>query len=291
MAAETMKWVSVRLSISFVLLGIGIVNAHSETPVERGAYLVRGIVACGNCHTPRDQDGKPIADRELAGGGVLNTPVFRAVSPNITPDPETGIGKWTDDQIVSAIRNGKRPDGATIGPPMPIGFYRNMSDSDARAIVAYLRTVKPVKNKPEKSAYKIALPAQYGPPVASVPDVPRGDKAAYGRYLATALGHCMDCHTPRVNGRPDMSRVGAGGREFETPSGGLITSANLTPANEAGIAHWTDAEVKKAITDGVRPDRALVPLMAFEWYKNISSDDLDALLVYLRSLKPAMPSP
>ena len=196
-----------------------------------------------------------------------------------------------DDQIVSAIRNGKRPDGTTIGPPMPIGFYRNMSDSDARAIVAYLRTVKPVKNKPEKSAYKIALPAQYGPPVVSVPDVPREDKAAYGRYLATALGHCMDCHTPRVNGRPDMSRVGAGGREFETPSGGLITSANLTPANKAGIAHWTDAEVKKAITDGVCPDRALVPLMAFEWYKNISSDDLDALLVYLRSLKPAMHSP
>jgi mono/diheme cytochrome c family protein len=291
MVTETTKWVSIGLWTSFVLLGIGSVGARSETPVERGAYLVHRIAACGNCHTPRDQDGKPIADQELAGGVVVNAPIFRAVSPNITPDPETGIGKWTDDQIVSAIHNGKRPDGTTIGPPMPIGFYRNMSDTDARAIVAYLRTVKPVKNKPEKSSYKIALPTQYGPPIVSVPDVPRTDKVAYGRYLATALGHCMDCHTPRVNGRPDMSRVGAGGREFETPSGGVITSANLTPANDTGIAHWTDAEVKKAITGGARPDRALVPIMAFEWYKNLSDDDLDALVAYLRSLKPAMASP
>jgi hypothetical protein len=99
-----MKWVANGLSTSVVLLGMGIALAHSETAVERGAYLMRGIVACGNCHTPRDQDGKPIADQELAGGVVVNTPIFRAVSSNITPDPETGIGKWTDDQIVNAIR-------------------------------------------------------------------------------------------------------------------------------------------------------------------------------------------
>src|SRR5205085_1957722 len=96
-------------------------------------------------------------------------------------------------------------------------------------------------------------------------------------------------HTPRVNGRSDMSKVGAGGRQFETLSGGVITSANLTPANDDGIAHWTDAEIKHAITHGVRPGRALIPVMAFDWYKNISSDDLDALVAYLRSLRPAMP--
>jgi mono/diheme cytochrome c family protein len=172
---------------------------------------------------------------------------------------------------------------------MPIEYYRNLSDSDARAIVAYLRTVKPIKNKTEKSTYKIPLPAQYGPTVTSVPDMPRADKVAYGRYLATALGHCMDCHTPMVNGRSDMTKVGAGGREFEVHGGGLITSTNLTPANDAGIARWSDLQVKDAIAQGVRPDRALVPLMAFDWYKNISADDLDALVAYLRTLKPAMP--
>jgi mono/diheme cytochrome c family protein len=288
MAAKLTK--SLRFGLlSFASLSFGILAARSETPIERGRYLVHGIVACGNCHTPKDSDGKAIADRELAGGPVFNAPVFHAVTPNITPDTETGIGNWTDDQIVNAIRNGKRPDGTTIGPPMPIAYYRNMSDSDVRAIVAYLRTVKPIKNKTEKSSYKISLPTQYGPTVVSVPDVPRTDKVAYGQYLATALGHCMDCHTPRVNGRSDLSRVGAGGREFEAPSGGLITSANLTPADDAGIAHWTDAELKNAIVYGVRPGRPLVPVMAFEWYKNISSDDLDALVAYIRTLKPAIP--
>jgi mono/diheme cytochrome c family protein len=276
-------------SLSLAFLCVGALAVRSETPIERGTYLMHSVVACGNCHTPKDRDGKAIADRELAGGFEINAPIFHAVSPNITPDKESGIGNWTDDQIVNAIRNGKRPNGTIIGPPMPIAYYRNMSDSDVRAIVAYLRTVKPIKNKTEKSTYKIPLPAQYGPTVTSVPDMPHTDKVAYGQYLATALGHCMDCHTPLVNGRNDMTRIGAGGREFEAPGGGLITSANLTPANNAGIAQWTDAQVRNAITHGVRPDRPLVPLMAFEWYKNISTDDLDALVAYLRTLKPAVP--
>jgi mono/diheme cytochrome c family protein len=251
-------------SLSLGALCLATLAVRAETPLERGTYLMQSIVACGNCHTPKDRDGKPIADRELAGGFVINAPIFHSVSPNITPDKETGIGNWTDDQIVDAIRNGKRPDGTIIGPPMPIQYYRSLSDS------------------------KIPLPAQYGPTVTGVLDMPRTDKVAYGRYLATALGHCMDCHTPMVNGRSDMTKVGAGGREFEVHGGGLITSTNLTPANDAGIARWSDAQVKDAIAQGVRPDRALVPLMAFEWYKNISPDDLDALVAYLRTLKPAM---
>jgi mono/diheme cytochrome c family protein len=262
--------------------------ARAETPLERGTYLMRGIVACGNCHTPKTADAKPIAEQELAGGFVIEVPVFRAVAPNITPDKETGIGNWTDDQIVDAIRNGKRPDGTIIGPPMPIAFYREMSDTDVRAIVAYLRSVKPIRNKVEKSTYKIPLPPAYGPPVTQVPDVPRTDKIAYGHYLAGALGHCLDCHTPQLpNGQNDMARVGAGGQELPAFIGGTIVSANLTPANEQGIAHWTDAQVKAAIQTGMRPDRPLVLLMAFDWYKNINDADMDALVAYLRTLKPA----
>src|SRR5215469_18119831 len=141
----------------------------AEPPLERGTYLMTSIVACGNCHTPKGPNGKAIAGKELSGGNPIVAPVFQAIPGNITPDKETGIGNWTDDQIVDAIRNGKRPNGTTIGPPMPIAYYRNLSDSDVRAIVAYLRTVKPIKNKTEKSTYKIPLPAQYGPTVTSVP--------------------------------------------------------------------------------------------------------------------------
>jgi mono/diheme cytochrome c family protein len=191
--------------------------------------------------------------------------------------------------MIEAIRNGKRPDGTTIGPPMPIAFYRGMSDSDVRALVAYLHTVKPIHHVVEKSTYKNPLPPSYGPVVTHVPDVPRTDTVAYGQYLATALGHCMDCHTPLVQGHNDMTKVGAGGRQQPAPGGGIVISTNLTPANEHGIAHWTDQQIKTAITQGVRPDRPLVRLMAFDWYKHSSSADLEALVAYLRTLKPAAP--
>jgi mono/diheme cytochrome c family protein len=260
--------------------------AAAQTPLERGKYLMSSIVACGNCHTPKGPSGKALADKELSGGTEIDAPIFAAIVPNITPDKETGIGNWTDDQIINAIRNGKRPDGTTIGPPMPIAFYRGMSDTDVKAIVAYLRSVKPIKNKVDKSTYKIPLPPNYGPAVTHVADVPRTDKIAYGKYLATGLGHCMDCHTPMVKGRSDMTRMGAGGNQFESPVGGIIISANLTPANPNGIAKWTDAQLKTAIKEGKRPDRPLVRLMAFDWYQNLSDADADALIAFLRSLKP-----
>jgi mono/diheme cytochrome c family protein len=261
-------------------------SSRAETPLERGKYLMSSIVACGNCHTPKSPDGKAIAAKELSGGDPINSPVFHAVPGNITPDKETGIGNWTDAQIIDAIRNGKRPDGTIIGPPMPIAFYRGMSDTDAAAIVAYLRSVKPIKNKVEKSAYKIPLPPSYGPPVTHVADIPRSDHLAYGKYLATGLGHCMDCHTPQVQGRADMTKIGAGGNPFGAPNGGVIISANLTPGNPTGIAAWSNQQVKDAITKGVRPDRPLVRLMAFDWYQNMSNADLNDLVAFLRSLKP-----
>jgi mono/diheme cytochrome c family protein len=271
--------------VSFVVFGAqGSVAA--ETPLQRGAYLMNSIVACGNCHTPKGPDGKPIAGKELSGGEPINAPVFHAVPSNITPDKATGIGNWTDAQIIDAIRNGKRPDGTIIGPPMPIEFYRGMSDSDVKAIVAYLRSVKPVSNKTEKSTYKIPLPPGYGPPVTHVAEVPRSDHLAYGKYLATGLGHCMDCHTPAVQGRPDFSRIGAGGNPFGMPGGGVVISANLTPGNPNGIANWTNQQVKDAITKGVRPDRPLVKLMAFDWYQHMTNADLNDLIAFLRSLKP-----
>ena len=277
-----------RIALLFALALGAAVSARAETPLERGTYLMRGIVACGNCHTPKNADAKPIAEQELAGGFVIELPIFRAVASNITPDKETGIGNWTDDQIIDAIRNGKRPDGTIIGPPMPIPFYRDMSDTDVRAIVAYLRSVRPIRNKVDKSTYNIPLPPAYGPPVTHVPDVPSSDRIAYGHYLAGPLGHCLDCHTPRLPaGTNDMTRVGAGGEELPAFIGGTVISANLTPANEQGIAHWTDAQVKAAIQLGIRPDRPLVLLMAFDWYKNISDADMDALVAYLRTLKPA----
>jgi len=245
---------------------------------------MRSIVACGNCHTPKNAQGE-IPGMELAGGVTFEDEPFTAVSPNITPDPQTGIGKWTDAQIIAAIREGRRPDGSIIGPPMPIALYRNMSDDDVKAIVAYLRGVKPVVNQTGKSQYKMPLPPSYGPPVTSVAAVAPGNKLAYGTYLAGPLGHCIECHsTPGPNGAPDFAnKTGGGGMHFKGPWG-ISYAPNITPS---GIGKYTDDDIKKAITSCTRPAGSrLMPPMAYPYYRNIAPADLDAIVVYLRSLKP-----
>src|SRR5215217_6052393 len=126
----------------------------AQSPLARGTYLMNSIVACGNCHTPQTPQG-PVQGKELAGGTKFQEEFGLAYAPNITPDAETGIGRWTDQQIIAAIREGKRPDGTIIGPPMPIPLYRDVSDADVQAIVAYIRAVPSVVNKVPKSEYKM----------------------------------------------------------------------------------------------------------------------------------------
>jgi mono/diheme cytochrome c family protein len=258
--------------------------APAQSLLARGEYLVKGVAGCGNCHDPR---GGPAADKALAGGFELKEEMFTAVAPNITPDPETGIGTWTEAQIEKAIRDGVRPDGTIIGPPMPIELYRRMSDNDVKAIVAYVRSVPAVKNKVAKSEYKMPLPPSYGPPVGHVPDVAKTDKVAYGAYLAGPLGHCIECHTPMDKGRRDyVSKLGMGGQPFAGPWG-VTVAANITPDRATGIGTWTDAEIKTAITTGVRPNgEKLRPPMAYDLYKTVSAEDMDAIVAYLRSIKP-----
>ena len=265
------------------ILAAAVSIAHAETPLERGTYLLRGIVACGNCHTPKGPQGE-LPGMELAGGVTIEEGVLDAVAPNITPDPETGIGKWTDAQIAAATREGKRPDGTIIGPPMPIALYRDIADDDVAAIVAYLRSVKPVVNKVGKSQYKILLTPGYGPPVTNVGAVPRTDKLAYGKYLAGPLGHCVECHSTPTNGVPDvLGKTGGGGMPFHGPWG-ISYAANITPTT---LSKYSDADIKNAITQGVRPDGSrLMPPMAYGYYRNIAPADLDALVAYLRTLKP-----
>jgi mono/diheme cytochrome c family protein len=258
--------------------------AQAETLLERGTYLVYSIVACGNCHTPKGPDGE-LPGMELAGwADFFEVPEFTARTPNITPDAETGIGTWTDAQIIAAIREGRRPDGSLIGPPMPIELYSHISDRDVQAIVAYLRQVKPVKNVVPPSEYRIPLPPSYGPPVASVPEVPEDDKLAYGAYLAGPLGHCIECHTPMGEAGPDFeNRLGAGGFEIPGPWG-VSVSANITPT---GIGDISDADLKKMIATGTRPDGShMLPPMPYAYYAHIRDADLDAIIAYLRSLPP-----
>jgi mono/diheme cytochrome c family protein len=246
----------------------------ADSAVERGKYLVT-IGICGSCHQPNLAGGRRT-------GGIL--------SANITSDKETGIGGWSRQQIAEAIRNGKRPDGSRIRPPMGIFFYREFSDSDAQAIADYLLTVPPVRVDFKHSPVSGPVP-ELPPAPAIVPDPPPGDTIARGKYLAVTVAHCMQCHSPKAAGLPDLARMGAGGNGYRAADGRAALSANITPGNPDGIVKWTDEDLKKAITTGVRPDGShMVPVMDFEFYSQMTAADLDALVRFLRTLKPVPPA-
>lgn len=272
---------------ALALLGALHPAAQAQKPgsVERGRYLAEGVVACGNCHVARGPQGQPLFDKGLSGGMLFDEPPFKAYASNITPDAETGIGKWTDAQLAKAIREGVRPDKSIIGPPMPIEFYRHLSDEDLAAIIAYLRAQPPVKNAVPKSTYNIALPPSYGPALKGVKAPKPSDKVRYGQYLAE-IGHCMECHTPRGDkGQPLTAQFGAGGMVFKGPWGESV-SRNLTP-HASGLKDWTDAQIVRAIREGLdRDGKPYKPPMGFGFYKNINDADMAALVAYLRSLKP-----
>jgi mono/diheme cytochrome c family protein len=260
--------------------------------LTHGRYLVETIAGCGNCHTPHLADGSLDPSKKFAGAFVIEEPVFKAYAKNITPDMETGIGSWTDEQIVNAIRNGEKPDGTFLGPPMSFGWYKRMSDTDAYAIAAYLKTVPAIHNEVPDSTYQIPLNG-YGPHVDHVADVPKDDPVKYGEYLAGPVGHCMDCHTTYVNGVIDMNQLGRGGNVYARPFiyDWAAVSANITSDQAAGLGAWTDDEIKRAITEGIsRNGRELLPFMPYGLYKKMQPRDLDAIVAYLRSLPPLGPA-
>jgi mono/diheme cytochrome c family protein len=271
------------------LLSSGSLRAAAQTYRERGAYLVNAVAACGHCHTPREPDNTPIAGMELAGGREFDIEAGHIVGSNITPDRETGIGNWSVGQIVYALRNGKRPDGTMIGPAMPIEFYRQLSDRDAETIAVYLKSLKPVRHQVARSQYNAPLPPSYGPVVGHVAEPNPRDKVAYGAYLAGPVAHCLECHTPRNGPRLDIGRLGAGGWQLpDLGNPGMWTvSRNITPDPAAGLGKWSDADIKAAILLGHRPDGTkLARTMPFEAYNNMSSDDVNAIVDYLRTLMP-----
>lgn len=274
--------------------------AYSETPTERGAYLVNSIMACGNCHSPRDAEGKLIADKAFSGGLTFDTPPFVATAPNITQDSETGIGSWSDAEIKHALIEGMRPGhghlaGVPLAAIMPANFYKALLPDDLDAVVAYLRTVKAIKNRVPDPVYK--APVRRDP----YPDADAGfskamlaDPAKRGGYLVT-IGHCMECHSAWSRGVSDFkSGLGGGGRLFPprdgSPQGTPPTIVpNITEHPTAGIGDWTDAEIIRAVTHGVARDgRPLKPPMAYNYYANLKNSDLADIVAYLRTV-PALP--
>jgi mono/diheme cytochrome c family protein len=261
-------------------------TAYADTPVERGGYLVNTIMVCGNCHTPKGPGGD-VADKAFSGFTRFNEAAFDVTAPNITPDKETGIGTWSDADIKKVLLDGIGPNGEPLSVIMPTGFYGILQPSDLDAIIAYLHTLTPIKNKVPDPIYRMVVARQIFPGAEKpMPAGDLGDQVKRGFYLAT-IGHCMECHTPAVNWVFDyQNSLGKGGREFPGPWG-VSVSRNITSSKTKGIGDWTDAEIKRAITQGIDKDgNKLKGPMGYQYLAHLTDADLDAVIAWVRTLPP-----
>ncbi len=254
--------------------------------IERGEYL-SGMLGCGSCHVGVGPTG-PDMTKQFVGGLEVPEKFGTWRSPNITQDKETGIGGWTDEQIKAAIRMGTRPDDTQLYPIMPYPNYNRMTDDDASALVAFLRTVKPVANKVERTK-DLALPKMTPPKPTNAPDV-TGDPMKHGEYLVTLM-HCDNCHTPMGPTGPDRTRLFAGGMEFEIPflGTGKLHGSNLTSDPETGLGKWSQADIEKAVKFLTRPDGTVIqgPMQFYlaGWSK-LTDQDINAIGTFIKGLKP-----
>jgi mono/diheme cytochrome c family protein len=276
----------------FLLLAVSpAATAADPDRVARGAYLA-GAAGCDDCHTDRAHGGQP-----YAGGLALATPFGNFYSPNITPDPQSGIGRWTDAQFLRALREGVRPDGANYFPVFPYPSFTGITDDDALAIKAYLFSLLPVRqdNRPHEIPFPVSWRfLQAGWKFVffnSGPFRPAPERSALynrGAYLVTALAHCGECHTPRnLLGGPDPSGFLAGTRDG--PDGKKVP--NITQDKETGIGNWSEHDIVGVLTDGHKPDFDFVAGVMGEVVKNtarLTAEDRRAIAVFLKTV-PAKP--
>ena len=281
------KWLGLALGMALAAGSFAQAQAANSKAdlIKRGDYLVNTIMTCGNCHSPKGPQGD-IPGKHFSGGLSWDEPPFKVTAPNITEDKETGIGEWSDADIKHLLRTGLRPNGTPIATVMPTGFYGIITDRDLDAIVAYLRTIKPIKNKVPDPIYKMPQVRQIFPGSEKpYTEAMLTDHVKHGFYLAT-IGHCMECHTPMVKGRHPWNRIGAGGMEFPGPWGTSV-SRNVTSSKTKGVGGWTDAEIKRAVTTGVdKEGKHLKPPMGYHYYAHMTDADLNDVIAWVRTLPP-----
>ena len=269
-------------------------RVFEKTPERwsRGKYLVENVNACMDCHSPRDwtKHDAPIPDGMEGAGGdlsMLKGLPGTVVAPNLTPDPETGAGTWSDDTLARAIREGIGHDGHALFPLMPYPHYRHLPDEDVASIVVYLRSLPAVRNPMPKT--EIIFPVKYlirsvpEPLTAVVPAPDVSDQVRRGAFLVDIAG-CADCHTPVDRGQPLPNLDFSGGQIFEGPWG-KVASSNLTP-DPSGIPYYDEALFLQAIRTGYVKARPLNQIMPWYNYRSMTDDDLKAIFAYLKTLKP-----
>lgn len=256
--------------------------------VRRGEYLLYAG-GCITCHTDEGDDAVP-----LAGGRAMESPFGTFYSPNITPDPDTGIGNWSDDDFVNAFWAGVSPDGEHYYPAFPYTSYTGVSREDLIAMKAHLMSLEPVRseNKEHDLAWYMSNRLAAGAwkelnfrPARFEPDDSKDEQWNRGAYLARHLGHCGECHTPRNNmGVWQMDMEFAGGQL------GDESVPNITQHRVDGIGRWSASDIEYFLDIGMLPDgdfagSSMVDVIEDNTSK-LSREDRLAIAAYLKSVPP-----
>jgi Cytochrome c len=266
--------------------------APTPQRLARGTYLVEHVTPCMECHSPHrwTEHDAPIESNLLGAGQEMPMKGLpgRVVAPNLSSDPETGAGTWTDDQLIRAIREGIGHDGRALFPMMPYQRFRSLSDEDVASIVVYLRALPPVRR--QQPATEIVFPVRYlirnvpEPITAPVAAPDLSTPAKRGAYLVT-VGACGECHTPQDDhGQPLGGMAFAGGFIFDGPWG-RVASANLTPA-PSGIPYYDVALFTEVLRTGHVKARPINQIMPWHAFGGMTDEDLAAIFAFLTTLKP-----
>ena len=269
--------------------------------IARGKYLVSNVAACIGCHSPVQEGtpGEPPIEGKLASGRDFgDIPGFpgHLRAPNLTPDKDTGIGNFTDGEILRAMREGIGRDGRALFPQMPYQTYaKTLSDDDALAIIAYLRTLPAVKNNPGPMEVKFPVsmfirgapqPLGASPPAAPAPT----DKLARGKWLLQVCS-CGDCHDSVDGKRQKIAgKAFAGGQPFPLPNGkGIAYSPNITSDKATGIGAYSEDDLRRVFDEGKGKSGRFLYVMPWSYYSGLTKEDKDALVLALREI-PAVSS-
>ncbi len=272
-----------------------IAASNDSAVIERGKYLAYGMAHCASCHVPMDKimDVEKGQQIPLSGGWEEEVPglgTFRA--PNLTPDPETGIGNMTDGELARAVRYSVKHDGKFLPPFM---VFQGMTDADLTAVISFLRSQPPVKHKVEPTDYTLMAKALLafgilkpeGPKSTPPASISRDTTAAYGHYLANSIGNCLGCHISRDNTGRQINPDFAGGGIFPPNSlsnGYAFISPNITPHKGTGvIAEWSQETFVQRFKGGRLHEGSPMP---WGMYARMDESDLKALYQYLHSLEP-----
>jgi mono/diheme cytochrome c family protein len=270
-----------------------LVGQESESEsgaVERGLYVLRAAGGC-TCHMDPDSE-----EFSLAGGRPIETPFGTIYGTNITPDEETGIGSFSDEDFDRAMREGVGPDGTVYYPVFPYTSFTKMTDQDVRDLKAYLFSLPAVRKEDRPPEFRFPYSNRtsvsvwrglHFDPERFQPTEGESDEWNRGAYLAEALAHCGECHTPRTfMGATDVDLYFAG--SVEGPEGQL--APNITPHEATGIGSWSERDISWYLQTGFEPDghdaQGLMGEVVQYGYSYLEPADLDALAVYLKSIEP-----